>query len=249
MRNALCHFSLLASPHFTSPAHLVGLGVFAVLTAAAVMAGRRFRARGGIDGARRLDLGLGLLTATASVTVNIFYLLPSRYDPRESWPLQLCDLAVIAAACALLFDWRWARTLLHFWGIALCSQGLLTPVHRPSWDDPEYIMTWITHGFIVGPAIYDTLARGYRPTWRDWRFDMLATTAYVVGAFILDSITGFNYGYVGPSVPGNPTLVDLLGPWPLRALWVAVIGGTGMTLIMAGWSVAPRLIRAPVLRS
>jgi uncharacterized membrane protein YwaF len=32
-------------------------------------------------------------------------------------------------------------------------------------------------------------------------------------------------------VPSNPTPLDLLGPWPLRILWIALLGALALALV------------------
>jgi uncharacterized membrane protein YwaF len=51
----------------------------------------------------------------------------------------------------------------------------------------------------------------------------------------LDAITGWNYGFVGPSLPTQKNILDFLGPYPLRLLWMALIGAFLFTLLMIPW--------------
>ena len=37
---------------------------------------------------------------------------------------------------------------------------------------------------------------------------------------------GFNFGFMGDSLPGHPSVLDFLGLWPLRLVWVVLIVGT-----------------------
>jgi lipopolysaccharide transport system permease protein len=38
--------------------------------------------------------------------------------------------------------------------------------------------------------------------------------------FTINVTFGLNYGYLGRSDPGQPTILDLLGPWPLRVVYL-----------------------------
>ena len=52
-----------------------------------------------------------------------------------------------------------------------------------------------------------------------------------------------NYLYIGPITPENPTIVDYLGEWPWRALWIGLIVTAGMALFTAIW---PKNWKRPV---
>ena len=36
---------------------------------------------------------------------------------------------------------------------------------------------------------------------------------------------GLNFGFMGDSLPGHPSVLDFLGAWPLRLVWVVLIVG------------------------
>ena len=53
----------------------------------------------------------------------------------------------------------------------------------------------------------------------------------------VDIIFDTNYGYVGPTRPSVPTLIDFLGPWPLRVIWLILIGASVFVLAWAPWAI------------
>jgi uncharacterized membrane protein YwaF len=61
--------------------------------------------------------------------------------------------------------------------------------------------------------------------------------AYVAVVFPIDAVFGFNYGYLGPRNPSQPTLIDVLGPWPGRVGWMAGLAAMVMGLLLVPWSV------------
>ncbi|HVZ92903.1 MAG TPA: TIGR02206 family membrane protein [Phycisphaerales bacterium] len=222
---------------FSAP-HGAMLSAWALLTISLCIAGRSARARGFAD---RLDRVLGIAALVAWLIVGALWPAPGRRSLADSLPIYLCDLAFLAAGLAMLIDHRLPRALLYFWGVALCSQGLLVPVDRPGPSHPEFWLTWITHSFIGAYATYDLIARRYRPIWRDWRSATLLGLGYAIAVFTLDTITGWNYGYLGPSPAGTSPLLGLLGDWPLRAVWVVLLGFIGVTSIMLPWEIAGRV--------
>ena len=102
--------------HAFSLVHLSMLLGLAAIMCVVVAAGRRMR---GGAGARMMDRSLACLGALAWVIVAVWWLSPSRFTWGNSLPLQLCDLAGLVAPLAIWKRYRWARSLLYFWGIGL----------------------------------------------------------------------------------------------------------------------------------
>lgn len=174
----------------------------------------------------------------------VYWFLPARYDVRESLPLQLCDLACIVAAIAMLTRQRWAHTLLFFWGIGLSTQAFITPTLKFYPGHMEFWLFWLVHLSIVGSAIYLLAVRRYRPTLRDLLLALAITVVWLVGMLILNPILGSNYGYVANTLPENRTVIDVLGPWPRR---VFILGAIVIGIFTGLWAISrPRTPRASV---
>jgi hypothetical integral membrane protein (TIGR02206 family) len=228
-----------------SATHALVLLVFAATTAALVVARRRLAGEGPAR-ADAFDRALGILAALVWIVGTLVQFLPRYYDRTSSLPLHLCDFTIIAVPLALLTCWRPARALAYFWGIGLSTQGLITPDLVLGPGSIHFWLFWSAHFVIVGGALYDVIARGYRPTWRD--FVLAAVTGVVYIALILpfDLLTSLNYGYVGKTAPGQPSLVDALGPWPGRVGVMVVLGVVVMALLAAPWEIARRFRRRAV---
>ncbi len=210
--------------------HALTAGLMLGLSLAASLLGRRWR---GTD--RELTLGAflgGMILARQGVEV-IWYFLPPNFSWERSLPLQFCDIAPWIAAIALLTERRWARTLLYYWGIGLSTQAFFTPTVDQGIAHTRFWWFWLGHTHIVGSAIYDMVARGYRPGWKDLRLAIAVTTCYTLSMIALDVATGFNYGYVGPSKPQAPTIIDALGPYPWRI--AAMMGIVAAAFVAITW--------------
>ena len=164
------------------------------------------------------------------------------YDATTDWPLQLCHWTAAFCALSLVAPARTLRTLAFFWGLALCTQALITPNLTDGPATWPFWFFWSTHAMCVGVPLYDVLARRYRPSWRDYAIACLAAAAYVAIVLPIDLATGWNYGFVGPSRPEVATLVDVLGPWPRRLVFIFAIAAAAMAALMLPW-VAGRLTR------
>ncbi len=174
-----------------------------------------------------------------------YWLGPAQWEVGKSLPLHVCDLSVWVAAAALTWDKRWLRALLYFWAIGLSTQGFITPVLRSGPATVHFWFFWVTHLQIVGSAIYDVAARGYRPTGRDYLTVTLINFAYLALITPINLALGANYGYVGESTPDAPTLIDALGPWPMRLVWMVLIVQAGMLVMWLAWPAARALRTRP----
>lgn len=200
--------------------HALVVACFCVLVHAAITVGRRHRGGPREEALRR---GLCVLAWVAAIANVVWYALVIPFDWGKSLPLEMCDLGVICAALSLGRGWRWSRTLLFFWGLLLSSQGLITPTLEVGPAHLRFWLFWSLHGTIVGAALYDLVVLAYRPAWRDLRFAWIASISYGVVVSAINVPTGFNYGKIGPAKEHATTIIDALGPWPLRIVWLAII--------------------------
>lgn len=195
------------------------------------------------------ELWLGLANLFVWVMAHVYWLLPAQFEARTSLPLQLCHLAALAVSAALLIDRRIFKTLVYYWGLGLSTQALLTP----SLDDgPAILWFWVfwqQHGIIPAVACYLLVVHGYRPTWRDFRYACAATFAYFCVVFPLDLAFELNYGFVGPSRPEQPTVIDWLGPWPQRVVVIFAIVAAAMALLTWPWEAFRKYRRSRAGRS
>ncbi len=157
------------------------------------------------------------------------------YDAATTYPLQMCHWCAAAAALVLVSANPVLRAFVYFCGLALCTQALVTPSLAEGPARFPFWFFWTAHGMIIGVAVYDVAARGYRPGWRDLATACLAAVFYVLVVLPVDLVTGWNYGFVGPSKPDVPTIVDILGPWPLRLVFIVAIAFAAMFLLLVPW--------------
>lgn len=192
-----------------------------------------------------LDRFLAVLGFLVFAVVNTWPLLPQHFDVSWSLPIHVCDVTTLYVPFALLTRWATPRALVYFWGLGLSSQGFITPDLQDGPAKAGFWMFWLAHFSVVVSALYDVLARGYRPTWRDYRIALGIGLVYIVALLVLDVLLGVNYGYVGPAKPGQPTIVDALGLWPWRVPVIVALGAGAMALLMVPWEIARRRRPAP----
>ena len=234
--------SSAAASHWTtfvsfSVVHLLVLGACVALMVGACRLGWLWRA-GPREAALRRRWGWAIVVAKVADTT--YQMSPGRFTPGSSLPIQLCDLAAVAAAVAMLTQRREWRTLLYFWGIGLSTQALVTPTLEGGPASPSFWLFWTTHLMIVGSAVYDLVVLGYRPHWRDFALAWGVTVLWVLAVMAVNLPTGFNYGFLGREAPGRATLIDRLGPWPQRVFLVSGIVTGWYAVMTAAWYAAYR---------
>ena len=207
------------------------------------------RRRLGTTRAAALDRSLAGVGFVIFGVVNAWPLLPANFDLSWSLPIHVCDVTTLCVPFALLGRSRAPRALLYFWGLGLSTQGVITPDLHDGPARTGFWMFWLAHLSVVGGALYDVFARGYRPTWRDYRLAVSVGLVYITLLVGVNLCLGVNYGYVGKATPGQPTIVDMLGPWPWRVPVIVALAVGAMTLLMLPWELALRLRRPASARA
>ncbi len=220
-----------------------------VLTVGALIAGMCWMGRTlrGTAAGRRYEIALAACAWMLWISYLVYDFVQYGFEPGNTLPLQMCDFVAVFAALVFVRPARGLQSLAYFWGLALGSQAILTPDMAGGPGSIAFYWFWLYHVFVVGAGVYVVVVQGFRPQWSDLRFAILMGVLYVAAMFTINAIFDLNYGYVGRATPTRPTLIDVLGPWPLRVVFMVLLGAGGMTLLWLPWVIAgwrPR--RAPV---
>lgn len=177
-----------------------------------------------------------------SAAVFLRDLRPDRLSWANSLPLHVCDIAGLMAAIAIHTGNRFARCILHYWGLALSSQAFFFPVLNAGPVHTDFWLYWIEHGAIVVAAIYDVAVIGYRPRWSDWRAATLLLACYAMVIAPLDAAFHLNYGYLGQTAEAQRSMIAIFGRWPGRipALWLTGIALMALLRIRIPFSKSDR---------
>lgn len=174
----------------------------------------------------------------------VWYLLPWRFNWRESLPLQVCDMAAFVAGLAMVTQSRPWRIILYFWGIGLSTQAFFTPTVSDGAGHLKFWMFWLSHTAIVGSAVYDLIVKRFRPTAADlgkailWTYTLCLTVFFFNVVMSAETGQAISYWYIGDSKPSTPSPLDGLGPWPRRA---AIVMGLVIAEFVVLWAVWPLL--------
>ncbi len=211
---------ILANFQTGNTTHLVTLAVIAVAAALLALAIRRESPE---SHQRLLRLFVGWGCVVAWILNTGYWMLPERFDLAKSLPLHFCNAANVFGALAILKGIRLFQGIIYFW-TCLYLWAFLTPTLGEGPGNWGFWIFWIYHGFIIFALVHIYRSEHFRPSFRDLLHSSLFTLTYVILLSIIDAFTGWNYGFLGNNVPGAPTPVDLLGPYPIRILWMILIG-------------------------
>jgi hypothetical integral membrane protein (TIGR02206 family) len=223
-----------------SPSHLVVLAVFAAGTLGLLVVGPHVR---GGAGERWLTAVLAVANLVFGVASTITALMP--FSVEDSLPLQICDLAWVFVAWALLTSRPLPIALTYYWGLTLCLQALVQPTLTEPFPELEFFVFWGKHVLIVWGAVYLTLALRHGPDWSAYRRAVAWTLGWLVVVLCLNRLLDADYGYVNGK-PSEATVLDVLGPWPVYVVAEMAIVAVGWALITLPWAGRPR--RRPRLR-
>lgn len=202
-----------AATEFTTfgTSHWVMLALFVAGIPLAVALGRAVR---GTDRETLVCRLFAVAIPCLTVPLQVVDFLPGNYSLHTTLPLQLCDLAWVAAAVALWTRHRYAVALTYFWGLVLTPQALITPALDSPFPDPKFLAFWGMHLLVVWAAVYLVWGLGLSPAWRDYATTVATTSVWLVVVFVVNAALGTNYGFVNEKPAGGSAL-DYLGPWPV----------------------------------
>ena len=130
----------------------------------------------------------------------------------------------------------WACALTYYWGLTLSVQALLTPaLGGGDFPAPSFLVFFADHVLVVWIAVLITWGLRRRPSWRDYRFALVATACWAVPTQAVNALTGANYGYLDRK-PETASLLDVLGPWPWYLLVEAALVVGVWALITLPWT-------------
>lgn len=244
MKPDLPHFTLFGSLHWT---------MLAAIFAGAAIWVRWARAHPDVARRRHVEEMVAYANLVLWIVIRLYLVTPDQFRWSIWIPLGMCDLMSLLASIKLLNpDKRWLSIGLYFGGIGLCSNALLTPDLKEGPQQFEFWAFWLRHAAILIVAVYDLAVLRFRPNWDDWRGACSGGLAYIAVVTIINVAFHANFGFMGDSLPGSPSVLDFLGPWPLRLIWVIAIVGTLWALMAALWTARRRTVAGispPVTRN
>jgi len=121
--------------------------------------------------------------------------------------------------------------ICYFWGLAGATQALITPdVGRYGFPHFRFFQCFVSHGLIVTAVLFMTFVEGMRPGLGSLLRALLALNLYAAFIGMVNLLLKANYGFVCRK-PDDPSLIDVLGPWPWYLLSLEAAALIGLFLV------------------
>ena len=221
--------------------HLLTVAVFAITVAGMCWMGRRLR---GTAAGRTYERSLAAGVCLLWFGYQAYDITVMGFHASHALPLQMSDVTAAVAGLVMVWPYRGLQALAYFFGLALGTQAVFTPDLAGGPNTISFWAFWLYHVFVVGSGVYVVVVQGFRPQWKDLRVALLVGWMYAAVVFTIDAVFNLNYGYLGRATPSRPTLLDLLGPWPARVVFMVILASAGMTLLLVPWLLVRRRERA-----
>jgi|SRR5215469_13320314 len=189
-------------------------------------------------------VSLGFAAVLIATWIAWYWLIVARgwISPHTILPMDLCDWATIATIVTLVRPNQRSYELAYFWALSGTVQALVTPELYYDFPDLRFIIFFAFHSGTIAAVLFLTLARGRRPYPSSLPRVVAWSLLYLVSALAVNWLFGTNFGYLSGK-PTKPSLLDLMGPWPIYIAELAGLGILYVLVLYAPFFVADRLGR------
>ena len=180
---------------------------------------------------RGFRYGLATVLLVNETAYHLWNWTTGQWTIQKMLPLHLCAVMVYFSAIMLLAKSYSLYKFLYFMGIGAATQALLTPdAEIYGFPHFRFFQIFISHGAIVTAALYMTIVERYRPYWKTILHVAVWLNVYMLFVGFVNALIGSNYLWIARK-PDFPSLLDVLGPWPIYIFWMEVIG-LGVCLLL-----------------
>jgi len=154
-------------------------------------------------------------------------------------PMHLCDWAAIAAIVTLIVPNQSGYELAYFWALTGTLQAMLTPQLSLGWPDLRFVVFFGFHCGVIAAVLYMTLGLKMRPFPASIPRVAAWTLFYGAAAATVDWLFDVNFGFLRAKST-NPSVLDLLSPWPWYIAELVPIGFVLILILYAPFFIADR---------
>ncbi len=158
--------------------------------------------------------GLAGLLLSIDILLNIWYGTTGHWDMSHTLPLHLCSLTLLLCIIMLITRSYALFEFNYFAGIGGALQALFTPAAILSgFPHFTYYYFFIAHGGIIVSCLFMVWVYNYRPTLLSMGRTLIYLNLLMIPIAVINIYTGGNYLFIMRK-PSDPSLIDVLGPWP-----------------------------------
>ena len=151
------------------------------------------------------------------------------YSMEFAWieliPIHMCNLSTFFIGIFLLTEKRLFFEVSFFWGIGGGLNALLTPDIPNNFPDPQFILFFIGHGFLMIAIAYASISLKNRPTLKSVKNGIYFSLMSLPVIYIINELIGpeVNYWYLA-SKPEGDSIFNLLPDPPMHIPALIIIG-------------------------
>lgn len=166
---------------------------------------------------------LGIVLLVNEIAWHVWNAAVGMWTLQTMLPLHLCSVLVWVSGFMLLTNNTRAYEFVYFLGVGAGIQAVMTPdLGIYGYPHFRFFQTFISHGGIIVAAMFMTLVQHQRPYPSSIKRVMAGGILYMIVVYGINSLVGSNYLFIMHK-PETPSLIDLLGPWPIYILGLFVI--------------------------
>jgi hypothetical integral membrane protein (TIGR02206 family) len=186
-------------------------------------------------------VGLGIVLLVNEIAWHVWNAAVGTWTLQTMLPLHLCSVLVWGSAFMLLKNNTRAYEFVYFLGVGAGIQAVMTPdLGIYGFPHFRFFQTFISHGGIIVAAMFMTLVQNQRPYLSSIKRVMVGGILYMILVYGINSLVGSNYLFIMHK-PETPSLIDLLGPWPIYILGLFGIALLEFTILYLPFFVKDRL--------
>lgn len=224
------------------------LGVFALVLAASLALTLAARRMHDPRVARAIRFALAaLLVASWGLWFALLY-GKGWFSVSTVLPMNLCDWATSATVLSLVRPNQRTYELAYFWALSGTLLALLTPALAVDFPDLRFIVFFALHGGVVVSVSFLTFGLGMRPLPSSIPRVVVWSFLYLAAAIATNALFGTNFGFLVVK-PAEPSLYDLLAPWPGDVPELILIGAGFVALLYAPYFAFDRFRQRERIRS
>ncbi|KAA8783245.1 TIGR02206 family membrane protein [Paenibacillus amylolyticus] len=191
---------------------------------------------------RFMRIGLAGFMIGCEIVLQIWYVYGGIWSLRTSLPLELCSLSLLLSALLLLTRKKWLYSALLFSGIAGALMAIVTPNLGYAFAHFRFIQFFVAHAMIILALLYMTWVEQIRPGWRSVAGSMIFVNIAALVVYGIDVLLDANYMFLRHK-PGTPSVLDMLGPYPVYILGEEVLALVLFSLLYLVLFVIPEWLK------
>ncbi|WP_405155552.1 TIGR02206 family membrane protein [Paenibacillus sp. FSL K6-0108] len=179
---------------------------------------------------RTIRITIASVMFGCEIVLQLWYVYGEVWSLQTSLPLELCSLSLLLSALLLLTRSRLLHSALLFAGIAGALMAIVTPNLGYAFAHFRFIQFFTAHACIILALLYMTWVEQLCPSWRSVFGSMIFVNVAALLVYVMDVLLDANYMFLRHK-PDTPSVLDMLGPYPLYILGEEVLA-VGMFSLM-----------------